>query len=84
MTMMHEQLDAFTAFAKHAIAQDESLSLDELWDRWRLENPLPAEAAKDELAVKAALRDMELGDNGIPAEEHLRDVREQYGLGRKP
>ena len=34
----------------------------------------------DVLAVKAALRDLENGERGIPFDEHLRELSEQFGL----
>ena len=34
----------------------------------------------DVLAVKAAVRDLENGDRGIPFDEHLRELSAQFGL----
>ena len=67
--------------ATQSISQGgESLSLDDLWDRWRLENPTPEEAREDLQAVKESIRDMENGDHGAAVEDHIRDMRKRYGL----
>lgn len=81
MIATHDELDRFNEFARTRIDQtDEQLTLDELWDLWRLQNPNSAEHAENVAAVKAALRDMENGDRGLPAEEQIRAMREKYNL----
>ncbi|MCG8583979.1 MAG: hypothetical protein MI757_04620 [Pirellulales bacterium] len=81
MDSIHDQLSQFNAFARATIArQNNELTLDELWDRWRLENPTTAEADEDLLAVRAAVNDMNNGDRGVPAREHIDAMRKKYGL----
>jgi hypothetical protein len=81
MTVTNEDLNQFHEFAKVVIARsDDKLTLDELWDQWRLENPTQAEFEENVLAVKSAIRDMEAGDRGMPVEEHVREVRKKYNL----
>ena len=81
MAVTQSDLNQFQAFAKVVIAQSgERLTLDELWDRWRLNCPSEQEAEENVLAVKAAVRDMENGDLGIPVEQHLQEIRKKYNL----
>ena len=81
MPITTRQLNAFHAFAEQVIsARGDQLSLDDLWDQWRLHNPTAEEANADLLAVKAAICDMENGDQGVPATEHIRSVREKFNL----
>lgn len=81
MAVSYDQLSQFNEFAKAFIHQaDTNLTLDELWDQWRLENPTPDEMHEDVLAVKAAIADMQLGDRGMPVVEHIQQMRKKYDL----
>ncbi|MGH7200336.1 MAG: hypothetical protein ACREJB_07000, partial [Planctomycetaceae bacterium] len=60
MKATEEQIENFRSFALEQLGNGGSgLSVDELYDRWRIEHPADEELRKDVLAVKAALRDME-------------------------
>lgn len=75
------QIDSFYRFALLQIANGRaSLSIDDLYELWRVENPLPEELAENIAAVNAALADMAAGDNGIPVDEHLARLRAKYLL----
>ncbi len=79
MSSTQEHLDDFYRFAsEHLVNVGNDLSIDELYDRWRLEHPSGIERQTDLLAVKAALRDMEHGDRGIALDEQLRKLRDKY------
>jgi hypothetical protein len=81
MAVTQSDLHQFQEFAKVVITQSgEHLTLDELWDRWRLNCPFEQEENENILAAKAAVRDMENGDLGIPVEQHLEEVRKKYNL----
>lgn len=36
--------------------------------------------SEDLLAIKASLREMQNGDHGVLAEDHIREMRKKYGL----
>ena len=76
MPVTLQELDRFHRFAVDRIdAGDESSSLQELLDLWSAENPDQEQYADDVMAVKAALRDFDNGDPGLPFDEHLRQLR---------
>jgi len=81
MATTEQQIDSFAQFARGQLAQGgEELSIDELFDRWRLEHP-PAE---DVLAIKASVRDMQGGETGQPFEEFADEFRQRNHLSREP
>lgn len=81
MAVTTEDLHQFNEFAKVVIARVGSkVTLDEIWDQWRLENPTSDELRENVLAVNAAIRDMEQGDLGISATEHVQQLRTKFNL----
>lgn len=75
------QIDSFYSFASHQITNGgASLSIDDLYELWRVENPLPEELAESVSSVNAALADMEAGDTGMAVDEHLARLRSKYQL----
>ena len=85
MSATLEDLERFHSFAATKLETcDEDWSLQELLDQWEIENPDPAQLHDDVLAVKAALRDLENGDRGIPFEEHIRELSARFGLESTP
>lgn len=71
-----EQIDSFHQFASEHVRNgtaDDSLA--ELFDLWRMQNPTTDELAESVAAVKAALNDMENGDEGRPFDEFADDIR---------
>ena len=79
MSVSRDHIDSFHRFALAQLDKlDADATIDELYDQWRLENPTREEQEADSLAVKAALRDMENGDRGMPFDEHLRQMRAKY------
>ena len=54
------------------------LTIDELYDQWRIENPSDTELTENVAAVKASLRDLHDGDRSIPHDEHMRQLGDQY------
>ena len=74
--MTKEEIESFHRFAEKKLEDGEDdLTMEEFLDLWRLENPSAEHVADDVLAVKAALRDLENGDRGVPFEEHIRETR---------
>jgi hypothetical protein len=78
MTVTRTEIDSFHRFAVSKLNDDgNDLSFEELVDLWLVENTSHEGLQKDVLAVKAAIRDMENGDRGIPLDEHLRELHEK-------
>ena len=67
-------------FANFALQQlhngGAELSMDELYDKWRRENPDPAAYAENVAAVQGAIDDFKNGDCGRPAGELSRELRD--------
>jgi hypothetical protein len=77
----HQDIQSFAQFAEQQLSKGGSeLSIDELFDMWRAANPSAEELVKSVVAVKAALADMEAGDTGIPADEHLARLRSKFNI----
>ena len=67
MAVTQEQIDKFHRFASEHVSRcGGALSLEDLIDMWRIENPSPEQTREDILAVKAAVRNMENGERGRP------------------
>lgn len=84
MSTAHQELDSFNEFAKHRLSHgDADLSLDELFDLWRSENPSDELDAENVAAVAAAIADFHAGDRGTPAGEHSDELRREFGVDRE-
>ncbi len=71
-----QQLDLFRQFALTRLNSSGcELSIDELYDEWRRENPAPEEIAQNEKAIAASLRDLDQGVQGKTAAEFLRQFK---------
>ena len=83
MTPVERDFDSFTNFARQRIATGQTeLSLDELFDLWRGENPATDSAQEDAIAIALSIDDFQNGDRGHPAGElsqSLRQTLEQNG-----
>ncbi|HUG94102.1 MAG TPA: hypothetical protein VML55_24945 [Planctomycetaceae bacterium] len=77
MTVTREQLDNFHEFAARQLDNGGSeLSLEQLLDLWRIENPAPDERSENVAAIRQAVDDMDAGDVGEPADVVIQEVRE--------
>ncbi len=77
-----EEINSFTQFAVELLSNGGSaLSMDDLYELWRSQNPTREELADSVAAVNAALDDMKAGDIGIPADEHLTRLRTKFNIG---
>jgi hypothetical protein len=84
MATIEQELDSFTEFAKERISNGGSdLSLDELFDLWRSENPSDKLYAENVAAVIAAIQDFKNGDRGTPAGEHSDQLRREFGIDKE-
>jgi hypothetical protein len=76
-----QQIEGFRTFALDQLRNGGSdLTVDELYDRWRLECPSTDELQDDVLAVKASLRDMESGQTGRALDEFTSAFRARHKI----
>ena len=81
MATTQDDINGFAQFATEKLGSGGAeLSLEELLDLWRVENPCPEQLHEDTLAVNAAIRDMENGDRGEPAEDVIRELRHRHNI----
>jgi len=81
MATTEQELASFTRFAKECLdGGDADLSLDELFDLWRTENPSDVNYAENAAAIAGAIEDFKKGDRGRPAGELSSELRTQLGL----
>lgn len=81
MATTAQELDLFTQSARQQLGNGGSkLSLDELFDLWRAENPSDGLYAENVAAVNAAIADFRNGDRGTPAGKHSDRLRHEFGI----
>lgn len=81
MAITQKQLDSFHEFAKEQLDNNGSeLTFADLYEMWRIQQPTDDELAENVAAVKAAIRDLEQGDRGVPFEDHIRELRQKYNI----
>lgn len=81
MTNREQEIHRFTRFARRRIAAGEKLGdLDELFERWRSENPLGGDRAENVAAINAAIRDFQSGERGVPAGDDSSALRRELGM----
>jgi len=84
MSTTEQDLKSFHAFAQQHISNSVAdLSLDELFDLWRDENPSDALHAENVAAVAAAIDDFQNGDRGTPAGGHSAALRREFGIDQE-
>jgi hypothetical protein len=82
--LVQTELEEFHAYMGERLrTAKERLSPEEVLDEWLLLHPDPQVHEENVKAIKAAIRDMEAGDRGRPAEEVLQDIRNELGLSGK-
>jgi hypothetical protein len=71
MSTAEQDINSFANFALQKIESGEqNLSIDELFDQWRAENPSSEQFAEDVAAVQASMQDYRNGERGTIAGEH--------------
>jgi hypothetical protein len=75
MAITSDDLNAFHSFAVARLAIGGAESLHELVDVWEAEHPAIELHAQNVAAIRAAIRDMEDGDVGRPADAILAEMR---------
>lgn len=68
MATIEQDLDRFTKYARQQIRTGKGdLSIDELFDQWRAENPSDEQYAENVAAIQASLEDFKNGERGTIA-----------------
>jgi hypothetical protein len=57
-----------------------NLSPEEVLNLWRDAHPTAEDFEESVEALREALEELDAGDPGIPAEQHLRELRDKYGF----
>jgi hypothetical protein len=80
MSTPQQDIASFTSFSLHKLeAGQVDVTIDELFDQWRIENPSDEQYAENVAAVQASIADYHAGERGTPAGEHSVQLRRQYG-----
>jgi hypothetical protein len=80
MSTTEHDLASFTNFALRKIESGQGdLTIDELFDRWRVENPSDELYAENVAAVQASIQDFKVGERGTIAGEHSAQLRREFG-----
>ena len=80
MSVTQQQIDSFHGFATEKLDNGGSnLSIDELYELRRLENPTQEEQADVHASIRRGLADVE-ADRYAPAEEVMSRLREKHGI----
>ena len=81
MAVTQQELDRFNQFALDRIDNGNGdLTLEDLLDQWRIENPLPEQFAENVAAIQAAIDDMNHGDTGRDAGEVSKELRQELNF----
>jgi hypothetical protein len=76
-----EQIESFYRFATERLGNGGAeLSMDELYEEWRFENPTTEEFEENVAAIQASIDDMNRGEKGRDAGEIVRELRQKYNL----
>ncbi len=75
MSVSKDDLNAFHQFAEAALSRRSAESLHELVDIWETENLSPELHAQNVAAINAAIKDMQNGDTGRPANAVITELR---------
>ena len=82
MATAEQELASFTSYAREKIESGRrDLSIDELFDQWRAENPSDEQYAENVAAIQASIQDFKRGERGTIAGEHSEQLRREFGLG---
>lgn len=79
MNQLLERLNQFHQFALDRINSSHAhMTLDQLYDEWRLFSPDHHEVDSDAVAVANSLSDYRAGAQGISADELIRKLRSRH------
>ncbi len=79
--LVQTELEEFHAYVGERLrTAKERLSPEEVLDEWLLLHPDPQVHEENVKAIKAAIRDMEAGDRGVPFEEFDQEFRQRHNI----
>jgi hypothetical protein len=79
MSTAEHDIASFTNFAMQKIgAGHRDLTIDQLFDQWRIENPSDEQFADNVAAIRASIDDFKAGDRGTIAGEHSAELRRTF------
>jgi hypothetical protein len=83
MATAEQELASFTSYAQQKIDSGQrDLSIDELFDQWRAENPSDEQYAENVAAIQASIQDFKNGERGTIASEHSAQLRREFGVSK--
>ena len=81
MAANEQKFEGFAEYARERLDKgDVDLSIDELFDLWRAENPSDAEHRENVAAIAASIDDFKYGYRGTLAGRLNRELRRELGL----
>jgi hypothetical protein len=81
MGITRDEIDSFHEFATGQLDKSGAeMTFAELYEMWRITYPAPDELSENIAAIKAAIRDMENGDRGMPIDDHIREMRKKHSI----
>ncbi|MEX2305991.1 MAG: hypothetical protein WD738_00250 [Pirellulales bacterium] len=82
MLVTQQDLDSFHRFAQQKLQNGGAVSIEELFDLWRIEHPSPEEQEEIHAAIRRGLADIKAG-RGRPTEDVMSELRRKYNLPAK-
>lgn len=84
MATTQKDMESFAQFVAERIRAGEvGTTLDELFDRWRLEYPSEELMAENITAIAASIDDFNRGERGSVLGTHSSELRRQFGLAEE-
>ena len=81
MAGTEQDLLSFTSYVRQKIGTGHhDLTIDELFDQWRAEDPSDELYAENVAAINASTEDFRDGERGTPAGEDSSQLRRTYGV----
>lgn len=75
MSLTQNDLDCFYHFATAVLREEDADSLEDVVEKWRAEFSPEGNREEDEMAIAAAIRDMQTGDHGRDSRDSVQDLR---------
>ncbi len=81
MSTAEQDIANFANFALQKIESGQrDLTIDELFDQWRIENPSDEQYTENVTAIQASIADFKVGARGTVAGEHSAQLRREFGV----
>lgn len=81
MATAEQDLDSFASYVRQRIETGQhDLSIDELFDQWRAENPSDEHYAENVAAINASMKDFQSGERGSLAGQDSAQLRRDFGV----